>query len=97
MRQMSSSMAWARARRLGEAKPTSTARYDDDMSSSVALTVFSGRASSRMGWRRLFLLCVVKGRPQACLTTRCRRARFFVAHDDMMQYSICSNVHYREP
>ena len=76
-------MAWDGARRLGEAQSPSTARYDDGVSSSMALAVGSGRASSRMGWRRLSLLWVVKGRRVACLATRCRRARFFLADDDI--------------
>src|SRR5437016_6204125 len=62
----SSSLAWDGARRLGEATSPSTTRYDDGVSSSTALAVFSGRASSSMGWKRLFLLWVVKGRRAVC-------------------------------
>ena len=77
---MSSSMAEEGARRLGAAKDPSPAVLDDTLSSSTALAVFSGSASSSIGWRRLFLLGVVKRRCTACLTTRCRRARFFVTY-----------------
>src|SRR6266571_6852925 len=77
---MSSSTAWEGARRLGEAKCPSTAHDDDGVSSSTALAVFSARASSSMGWRRLFLLGVVTHRRDTCLTTQCGRARFFVAY-----------------
>jgi hypothetical protein len=76
---MASSMAWDGARRLGEAQSSSAARDDDAVSSSTALAVFSGSASSSTGWRRLFLLGVVKCRRDTCLTTQCGRARFFVA------------------
>src|SRR2546422_958413 len=90
-------MGWSR--RLRGAKSPSTARDDDGVSSSTALAVFAGRGSSSMGWRRLSLLCVVQYRREACLTTRCRRARFFVAYDNTVQYryNICSNLHYNKP
>lgn len=75
---MSSSMTEDGARRLGAATYPSTACNDDGMSSSTTLVVFAGSVSSSMGWRRLFLLKVVKRRCTACWTTRYRRARFFV-------------------
>jgi hypothetical protein len=65
----------------GDHRAPSLAGLCDTMSSSTALTVFSDSASSSMGWRRFFLLGVVKRRGKACLTTRCRRARFFVTYD----------------
>jgi hypothetical protein len=57
---ITSSRARNRAQRLRAATYPSTACNDDGVSSSTALAVFAGRASSSMGWRRLFLLRVVK-------------------------------------
>jgi len=75
----------------------SQAHDDDTASSSTALVGFSGRVSSCMGERRLFLLWDVQRRREAYVTTRCRRARFFITYDDPMYYSICSHVHHKKP
>src|SRR5262249_16986293 len=80
----SSSMAWEGARRLRAVKHPSPADNDGIQSSSTASA-------------RLFLLCVVKHCREAYVTTRGRRACFFVAYDDTVYYIHCSNVHYKEP
>jgi len=74
----------------------SPARDDDTASSSTALVGFSGRVSSCMGERRLCLLWVIKCRPRAYVTTRCRRARLFITYDDTVYCNICSHVHHKE-
>lgn len=77
---MSSDMAWGGYSMAGSSHMPLAARDDDGVPSSTALAVFSARASSRMGWRRLCLPGVVKHRRDTCLTTQCGRARFFVAY-----------------
>jgi len=69
---------------------------DDTASSSTTLAGFSGRVSSCMGERRLCLLWVIKCRPRAYVTTRCRRARLFITYDDTVYCNICSHVHHKE-
>ena len=75
----------------------SPARDDAAASSSTVLVGFSGRVSSCMDEKRFCLLCVVQCRHAAYVTTRCRRARFFIAYDDHVYYSICSHMHHKEP
>ncbi len=81
----------------GRSTVPSTAHYDDEVSSSTALAMFSGSKSSSLGERRLCRLWVVKQRGGAYMTTRGRRVHFFFAYGDTAQYNICSNVHYKEP
>ena len=50
----SSSMPWDSARLLGEAKSPSISRYDNRVSSSTALAVFSGSTSSSIGLKTAF-------------------------------------------